>query len=59
MDKERIERPTSQDIEAELQRVRYKSRYQAVLKSTIYTLITVAAIAVLVATLFCKSTAAP
>lgn len=44
--------PTSQEIEAELERVRYKSRYRTVLKSTVYTLITVAAIAVLVATLW-------
>ncbi len=39
-------------LEAELQRVRYRKRYKTVLRSTIYTLITVAAIAVLVATLW-------
>ncbi len=39
-------------LEAELRRVRYKKRYKTVLRSTIYTLITVAAISVLVATLW-------
>jgi signal peptidase I len=43
--------PTSQQLEAELQRVKYRKRYRSVLRSTVYTLITVAAIAVLVATL--------
>ncbi|MBQ8623060.1 MAG: signal peptidase I [Oscillospiraceae bacterium] len=47
-----IERPSAQQIEKELKRVRYKSRYRTVLKSTLYTLITVAAVAVLVATLW-------
>ena len=52
--KEKImnERPSSDQLEAELKRVKYKQRYRVVLKSTIYTLITVAAIAVLVATLW-------
>ena len=36
----------------ELNRLRYKKRYKTVLKSTVYTLITVAAVAVLVATLW-------
>lgn len=44
--------PTSEQLEAELKRMQYKSRYRRVLSSTIYTLITVAAIAVLVATLW-------
>ena len=39
-------------LEAELNRVKYRQRYRVVMKSTIYTLITVAAIAVLVATLW-------
>ena len=52
MKKERKERPSVADLEAELHRVRYKSRYQSVLRSTVYTLITVAAVAVLVATLW-------
>ncbi len=46
------ERPSVDQLETELKRVKYKSRYRAVLKSTIYTLITVAAVAVLVATLW-------
>lgn len=44
--------PTAAQLEKELNRVKYQSRYRTVLKSTIYTLITVAAIAVLVATLW-------
>ena len=44
--------PTRQELEAELRRVRYKSRYRSVLRSTVYTLITVAAAAILVATLW-------
>ena len=44
--------PTRQELEAELRRVRYKSRYRSVLRSTVYTLITVAAVAILVATLW-------
>ena len=43
--------PTSKELEEELGRIRYRTRYRNVLRSTIYTLITVAAIAVLVATL--------
>ena len=41
-----------ESLEAELQREKYKKRYGRVLKSTIYALITVAAAAVLVATLW-------
>lgn len=44
--------PTIEQLEAELQRERYNKRYGRVLRSTIYTLITVAAVAVLVATLW-------
>lgn len=44
--------PSTAQLEAELGRVTYKRRYRTVLKSTIYTLITVAAIAILVATLW-------
>lgn len=43
--------PSSQQIEDELNRMRYRRRYRGILRSTIYTLITVAAVAVLVATL--------
>lgn len=51
--KKRIkEVPTVELLEAELKRVKYKKRYHTVLKSTVYTLITVAAVAVLVATLW-------
>ena len=46
------EKPSAEQLEAELNRVKYRSRYRTVLKSTLYTLITVAAIAVLVATLW-------
>ena len=45
-------KPTLQQLESELKRVRYKRRYRSVLRSTIYTLVTVAAAAVLVATLW-------
>ena len=44
--------PTSQQLEAELKRVRHNRRYRGAMRSTIYTLITVAAIAILVATLW-------
>lgn len=46
-----LPRPTIEEIEQELKRVRYKQSYGKTLRSTIYTLITVAAVAVLVATL--------
>ncbi len=46
------DKPTVGQLEAELNRVNYRQRYQVVLKSTVYTLITVAAVAVLVATLW-------
>lgn len=44
--------PSVAQLEAELKREKHKKRYITVLKSTIYTLITVAAVAVLVATLW-------
>lgn len=46
------ERPSVEQLETELKRVNYKKRYHTVMRSTIYTLITVAAVAVLVATLW-------
>jgi signal peptidase I len=52
MRKKISERPSVEELETELKRVRYRSRYQSVLRSTVYTLITVAAVAVLVATLW-------
>ena len=51
MKQDNFDLPTSKQLEEELGRVRYRARYRNVLRSTIYTLITVAAIAVLVATL--------
>ncbi len=50
--KKNLKMPSAAQLEAELKRVRYKSRYHTVLRSTVYTLITVAAIAILVATLW-------
>ena len=52
MSKEIKERPSVADLEQELHRVRYRKRYTTVLRSTVFTLITVAAVAVLVATLW-------
>ena len=46
------EMPSTEQLEAELKRVKYQNRYHSVLRSTIYTLIVVAAVAVLVATLW-------
>lgn len=43
--------PTSEQLEAELKRERYKRRYGSVLRSTIFSLVTVAAAAILIATL--------
>ena len=51
MKTEEMTLPTSQQLEDELGRVKYRKRYRRVLRSTVYTLITVAAVAVLVATL--------
>lgn len=44
--------PTLQQLQTELLRVKYRSRYKRVLRSTVYTLIVVAAVAVLVATIW-------
>lgn len=52
MNKQPKENPSQAQLEQELKRVRYRSRYRTVLRSTIYCLITVAAAAVLVATLW-------
>lgn len=46
------ERPSIELLEQELRQAKYKRRYRSVLKSTVYALITVAAVAVLVATLW-------
>ena len=50
--KKKIEIPDISQLESELNRVKYHSRYRRVLRSTIYTLIVVAAVAVLVATIW-------
>ena len=50
--KEKKQVPPLEQLKAELKRERYKYRYASVLKSTVYTLIVVAAIAILVATLW-------
>ncbi len=47
-----LEIPPVEQLEAELHRVQYRSRYRAVMRSTVYTLIVVAAVAVLVATIW-------
>lgn len=46
------ELPSLEQLTAELNREKYKRRYKRVLRSTIYTLIVVAAVAVLVATIW-------
>jgi len=50
--KKALELPTVEQLEEELRRVKHKRRFRDVLRSTIYTLITVAAVSVLVATLW-------
>lgn len=44
--------PSSEQLENELIRVRYSERYRKLLKNTIYSLLVVAAVSVLIATLF-------
>ena len=46
------EPPSLEQLEAELDREKYKRRYKRVLRSTVYTLVVVAAVAVLVATIW-------
>ena len=48
---EKMTLPTAKQIEAEILREKYNRKYKQVLRSTIYSLIVVAAIAVLIATL--------
>ena len=50
--KQELQIPEITQLEAELKRERYKHRYANVVRSTVYTLVVVAAIAVLVATLW-------
>lgn len=47
-----VDIPATEQLEAELAREKYKHRYHSVLRSTIYTLVIVAAVAVLTATLW-------
>ena len=51
MKKRKLENPGLDSLRAELKRVRYRQRYHSAIRSTVYTLLTVAAVAVLVATL--------
>lgn len=44
--------PALEQLEAELNRVNHRSRFRSVLRSTVYTLVVVAAVAVLVATIW-------
>ena len=50
--KEPVDYPSVEQLAAELKRVKYRSRYRAVLRSTLYMLVVVAAVAVLVATIW-------
>lgn len=50
MSKKQLKMPEISEIERELHRVRYRSRYLLFLRSTVYTLTVVAAVAVLIAT---------
>lgn len=48
----KIEIPQTELLEAEVNRLKYRSRYRTVFKSTVYSLVVVAAVAVLVATIW-------
>lgn len=48
----KIELPETEQLEAEVMRLRYRSRFGHVLRNTIYTLVVVAAVTVLVATIW-------
>ena len=48
----KIEMPSQELLEAEVRRVQYRRRYNTVLRSTVYTLVVVAALAVLTATIW-------
>lgn len=50
--KKPLERPSQELLEAEVKRVCYRKRYKNVLRSTVYTLVVVAAAAVMVATIW-------
>ena len=44
--------PSSEEVQAELARVKYRDRYKSTFRSTVYVLIVVAAITILIATIF-------
>ena len=50
--KKKLEIPDQEVLAAEIRRLKYRARYRTVLRSTVYTLIVVAAVAVLVATIW-------
>ncbi len=50
--KSKLEAPSVQLLEQELEREKYKSRFRRTLRNTVFTLITVSAVAVLVATIW-------
>lgn len=50
--KKELQVPTVEELKSELQRQRYQKRYRQIIKTTVYTLIVVAACAVLVATIW-------
>ncbi len=50
--KKRLDAPSLQILEQELEREKYKNRFLKTLRNTVFTLITVAAVAVLVATIW-------
>lgn len=50
--KEPLPVPDIEKLKAELKRVKYKDRYKSVLKSTVYALIVVAAVSVLISTIW-------
>ncbi len=49
---EKVELPTTEELEAQLERERYRFRYFKALRNTVYSLIVVAAVAVLIAMLW-------
>lgn len=52
MKKRNLDFPEPEQIEKEVRRLNYRARYRRILRSTVYTLVVVAAIAVLVATIW-------
>ena len=50
--KKKLEVPAQEVLAAEIRRLKYRARYRTVLRSTVYALIVVAAVAVLVATIW-------